>query len=222
MNAVQIYPSLISSQLLRLGDTLTQLDPHVGGYHIDIMDGHFVPNLTWGPAFVEALASATPLPLHIHCMVSNPTDIIRWLKPRPQDLIILHAESTDEINKACLLVKTRGCKVGLALNPDTPVAVAFDVLSIVDHVLLMSVNPGFSGQFFIDAVLLKITTLADEIARQNVRCSIGIDGGITHTNINTVVRHGATQIAAASAIFSASDPVAAVHDLYAAVGADSI
>lgn len=222
MNTVQIYPSLISSQLLRLGDTLAQLDPHVGGYHIDIMDGHFVPNLTWGPAFVEALASVTPLPLHIHCMVSNPADIIQWLKPRLQDLIILHAESTDDIKKACLLVKARGCKVGLALNPNTPVVKVFDSLEYVDNVLLMSVKPGFSGQLFIDQVLPKIAELAGEIARQNVGCSIGIDGGITRANIHCVVQNGATQIAAASAIFSSSDPVAAVHDLYAAAGADSI
>jgi ribulose-phosphate 3-epimerase len=222
VKAIQIYPSLISSPLLTLGQTLTQLNPYVAGYHIDIMDGHFVPNLTWGPAFVEALASATTLPLHIHCMVDNPMQLIPWLTLRPQDLVIFHVESTNEIEKVCAVAKERGAKVGLAINPNTSVTDIFDALFLVDHVLIMSVNPGFSGQFFIDAVLPKITVLANEIARQNLTCTIGIDGGITHTNISSVVRNGATQIAAASAIFSTPDPVVAVHNLYAAAIADSI
>lgn len=216
MKNIALYPSLISSDLLRLADVVTQLNPHVDGYHIDIMDGHFVPNITWGPMFVSALAKVTLLPLHVHCMVSDPRIVARWLDVRPQDLVIAHAEAHVDLKLFCSEVRDRESKVGIALNPQTPVETVFDYLTQVDQILIMSVNPGFSGQHFIHDVMSKIETLADEIARQGAHCAIGIDGGITPENIGAVVRQGATHIAAASAIFSAQDNLAALQNLYVA------
>lgn len=212
-----LYPSLISADLINLGSVMNQLNNHVQGYHIDIMDGHFVPNLTWGPQFVAALQKTTPLPLHIHCMVSNPEKIIKWLFLRPIDLVIIHVESTQDLHAVIEQIREKDAQVGIALNPKTTIKSIEPFIPFIDHLLIMSVNPGFSGQAFIDTSYKKLIEAKKLIVEQDSHCSLGIDGGINISNIRSVVSHGATEIAAASAIFLAPDPIQGVHALINAV-----
>ncbi len=217
MTKFNLYPSLISAPLLKLHETLEQLNPLVQGYHIDIMDGHFVPNLTWGPQFVAAFQQSTSLPLHIHCMVSNPEQIINWLSLRPVDLLIIHAEATQDLHAIIEQMREKDGQVGIALKPETRLKNIEPFITLIDHLLIMSVNPGFSGQTFINASYKKLTEAKQLIIDQEAHCSLGIDGGINISNIASVVSHGATEIAAAQALFSASDPVLGLHALINAI-----
>lgn len=226
---MKIYPSLISSDLLNLGETIEQLIDHCDGFHIDVMDDHFVPNLTWGPAFVQAISQKTKLPIHLHLMVDEPEKWLSRVELKKDDIFIFHIEAVagwpenksadfvEEVNY--LLVKTMGCKVGVAINPKTPVESVFSLLSSLDHVLLMSVEPGFSGQKFMPEVLEKVETLKKQREKLGLSFSIGMDGGINLETIKLAVQAGVDEVGVASAIFSAKpvsakDPVVALQKLY--------
>ncbi len=141
---MKIYPSLISADILNLASVIEQLNPLCDGYHIDIMDGHFVPNLTWGPIFGNAVAKKTELPLHIHLMVSDPTTIAARLTPRPQDCITFHYEAIKKASDMLPTIthlKNMRCHVGIAINPETPAAAIQPYIEAIDAIIIMSVNP---------------------------------------------------------------------------------
>lgn len=213
---MRIFPSLISSPLLSLGATLKTLNDYCDGYHLDIMDDHFVPNLTWGPAFVNAIREATLLPLHVHLMVDNPEQWPKRLTLSPQDTLIIHYESVDQSQLLTMINLIRSCqyRVGIALNPATSVDVLEPIITGIDYVLLMSVNPGFSGQKFIPEVLEKVAPLRTLCKKYNPSCEISMDGGINQQTIKLAAQAGVDSIAAAAAVFFTHDYRQALQDLY--------
>ncbi|MFH1644195.1 MAG: ribulose-phosphate 3-epimerase [bacterium] len=213
---MEIYPSLISSDLLNLQKTINILQPVVDGFHIDVMDDHFVPNLTWGPAFVDAIVGATEKPLHVHIMVDNPTIWTKRIKLlRDRDTLIFHYEAIDckKIPKLIEEIKNQNVNVGIAINPKTDINVVFDFLPDLNNVLIMSVNPGFSGQRFMPQVMDKITPLFEYREKNNFNFKISMDGGIGQSNIKNLVDLGVDQFGIACAIFSQKDWIAAVENL---------
>jgi len=212
---VNFYPSLISSDLLNLAAVIRSLAPHVAGYHLDVMDNHFVPNLTWGAQFINAIARATQLPLQVHLMVDNPRAWIEKLELRSHDFFIFHYEAIakESIGELIAAIKNKGWRIGVAINPETSVESVFPYLSALDLVLVMSVQPGFSGQKFMPEVLEKILPLQQAIARESSRAEICMDGGINLATIESVVRAGVSNIGLASALFSYKDPVGALRAL---------
>lgn len=214
---MEILPSLISGDILNLESTIKLLSNHCDGFHIDVMDDHFVPNLTWGPIFVNAITQRTNLPLHIHLMVDNPVTWVDRIKLRQNDIFIFHLETAldfQEVGDIIEAVKKRNWKVGIAIKPKTEVTHVFEFLNNLDHVLIMSVNPGFSGQKFIPEVTKKIEPLLKERKKMNLSFTIGMDGGIDSTNIRSLSVCGVDQFGVASAVFGQSDPVKALQDLY--------
>ncbi len=214
---MKIYPSLISSDILKLGETLSTFDTLCDGYHIDIMDFHFVPNLTWGPQFVNAFVKATSKPLHVHLMVDNPVAWIDVLDLRSIDSFVFHFESPGLEQSAKIIekIKQKNWRVGMAINPETAVSETFPFLDLLDQVLLMSVKPGFSGQAFLPGVIDKIGPLLEQRDQLGVSFSIGIDGGVAQDNIRSLSKNGIDFACVASAIFSPEDHVQALKDLYA-------
>ncbi len=215
---MKIYPSLISSNLLQLEETLHMLNPRCDGYHLDVMDDHFVPNLTWGPAFVNAIKAKTSLPLHIHLMVTDPASWLERLDLTTHDCFIFHYEAVaNPIDQHDLIKKihAKGWRAGIAINPNTPVDSITSLLPDLDIVLIMSVQPGFSGQAFMPSVLEKISLLFHEKKAHNYPFRISMDGGINQQTIGLVTAtHAVEHIAVASAIFNQPDPCAALQQLY--------
>ena len=214
---MEIYPSLISSNLLNIQETLTQLDPYCHGYHLDVMDDHFVPNLTWGADFINAIIAATTKPIHVHLMVQDPTRWIKRLNLRSTDIFIFHYESFSQPHDCQKLLDqliTNNIHAGMAINPATPIATITDFLPLLKQVLVMSVNPGFSGQTFIQETTEKIQPLASLRKVHDLPFQICMDGGINHDNLRSLVELGVDQVAVASAIFAHQDPVASIQKLY--------
>jgi len=214
---MKIYPSLISGDILNIEKMVTTLNDVCDGYHVDVMDDHFVPNLTWGPAFVAAIGSISSLPLHVHLMVDKPGKWLDRLTLKKDDLFIFHHEvffHDEDIVALLESGKKCGCKVGIAVNPKTDVDKVFSCLSHVDHVLLMSVEPGFSGQSFMPEVVEKVQPLVAQRNQQGVSFTIGMDGGIGKENIKMVADAGVDCVGIASAIFSQKNSVAALKELY--------
>ena len=218
---MEIHPSLISSNLLNLERTIKVLEPYCEGYHLDVMDYHFAPNLTWGPMFINAFIDSTNKPFFIHLMVNHP---LVWIEPmslRPQDFFVFHYEAFSSygnqniyaINKCISLLKEKGCKLGIAINPNTEIEVVFPFLAVVDTVLVMSVYPGFSGQTFIPDVVDKIPLLVEERKRIDASFKIAMDGGINMQNIAELHKAGVEQFGIASAIFNNADLVIAIQEL---------
>jgi ribulose-phosphate 3-epimerase len=215
---VEIFPSLISSDILNLEKTMQLLDKHCDGYHIDVMDDHFVPNLTWGPAFVNAIKKATELPLHVHLMVEEPEHWIDRLDLNSSDIFIFHIEVFLGSTKICRdlieSVQKKNWRVGIAINPDTSVESVHEFLRDVDHVLLMSVQPGFSGQLFMSDVLQKVEPILRVRRDKDLTFTLGMDGGIDKNNIEMIANEGVEQVGIASGIFTQKDWVQALKDLY--------
>ncbi|MFH1831385.1 MAG: ribulose-phosphate 3-epimerase [bacterium] len=214
---MKIYPSLISSNVLELKHTITLLDEHCDGYHLDVMDDHFVPNLTWGPVFINAIAATTGLPVQVHLMVDNPVLWIDRLKLTSRDTFIFHIESVkDSLAAKDIIEKVRekDMNVGIALNPKTSVDAIKDIVPLVDKVLVMSVEPGFSGQAFIPEVMHKVEQLCAMRDLQRLSFLICMDGGVGYNNITQLAEAGVDIVAVASAIFSRKDIVCALKDLY--------
>ena len=208
--AIEIYPSLISADILSLRDVLETLDQHVDGYHIDVMDFHFVPNCTMGPVFVNALTQATDKPLHVHLMVDNPEQWLEVLTLREHDVFVFHYEATTQHIQLIDAVKNKGCRVGIAINPQTHPQGVLELIEHIDQVLVMSVEPGFSGQKFMPQVMEKLPLLT-----QQSTCKIAMDGGIGPDNIAMLAERGVTQFGIASAIFDSADPIEVIKDLRA-------
>ena len=206
MRPIKIAPSILSADFGRLADEVRAVSVAGADYvHVDVMDGHFVPNLTIGPVVVAAIRKATTLPLDVHLMIENPGAYIDAFAKAGADLIGVHEEACRHLHRALQQIRQTGKRVSVTLNPHTPWQHIRYVLENVDQVLVMSVNPGFGGQAFIPNVLPKIEELREEIVRRGLDVDIEVDGGIKVDNIARVVSAGANVLVAGSAVFEQPD-----------------
>jgi ribulose-phosphate 3-epimerase len=202
----KIAPSILSADFTRLGEEIKAVEKAGADYiHIDVMDGHFVPNITVGPMIVKAARRASGLPLDVHLMIENPELYIDDFVKAGSDLITVHAETVTHLHRLLGVIRDAGVKAGAALNPATPLSSIEYVLEHVDMVVLMTVNPGFGGQSFIPEVLPKITELKKMIVQRGMKLDIEVDGGINVKNIAQVARAGANVFVAGNAIFGSRD-----------------
>lgn len=213
-SVIEIAPSILSADFTRLGEEVRGAER--GGaslVHVDVMDGHFVPNLTIGPMIVKALKRVTDLPLDCHLMINDPDRYLNEFANAGAGLISVHVEAAVHLHRTLAAIRALGCRPGVALNPATPLAAVEEALPFVDYVLVMSVNPGFGGQSFIHTVLDKISRLRDMIYGRGLRVHIEVDGGIDADNVAAVVRSGAEWIVAGTAVFGSGDPESATQTL---------
>lgn len=211
---IQIAPSILSADFSRLGDEIKAAERGGAGLiHVDVMDGHFVPNITIGPLVVKAVRRATDLPLDCHLMITDPDFYIDDFARAGASMISVHVEAVAHLHRTLTAIRELGCRPGVVLNPATPLGSIDEALPFVDYVLVMSVNPGFGGQSFIGTSLDKISRLRSMIDSRGLNVHIEVDGGIGLNNVATVVRHGAEWIVAGSAVFGKGDPEAATREL---------
>jgi ribulose-phosphate 3-epimerase len=211
---VEIAPSILSADFRRLGEQIAEVEEAGASYiHVDVMDGHFAPNLTVGPFIVEWVRKATKLPIDAHLMIENPDNFIGAFARAGANMISVHPEATYHLDRTLNHIRQAGCKAGVVLNPATPLAMIEEVVAEVDYVLLMSVNPGFSGQKFITSSLDKLRRLRDLIRMKFSPARIEIDGGVGLGNAAEVVAAGAEILVAGSAVFGAEKPDEALKEL---------
>jgi ribulose-phosphate 3-epimerase len=209
---VRVAPSILSADFSKLGEAV-QLAERAGAdlIHVDIMDGHFVPNLTLGPQLVAAIRRETGLPIDVHLMVERPREFVPLFHEAGADWISIHVEATAHLNKDLNLIRSLGRKAGAALNPATPVGALEEVMDDLDYILIMSVNPGWGGQSFIPSCLDKIRRLHDWIRGEGRVIPIEVDGGIKLDNAAEIIQAGMDVIVAGSAVFASPDPAAAIR-----------
>jgi len=211
---VQILPSILSANFARLGEDIGTVER--GGakmLHVDVMDGHFVPNLTLGPPVVKSIRKITNLILDVHLMITDPDTYAPIFIEAGADQVSVHYEAATHLDRTLRLIQSHGAKAGIVLNPATPVSLLEDVIEVADYVLVMSVNPGFGGQEFIPNSLNKIRRL-DQIRRdRRLDFAIEIDGGVSHENTESIVQAGCDWLVAGSHIFHSADPAATVKEL---------
>jgi len=213
---ILLAPSILSADFSKLGEEVRAIeDAGADWIHVDVMDGHFVPNLTIGPLVVEALKPLTKLPLDCHLMVTKPEEWIDAFAKAGAASITVHAEAATHLDRLLHQIKEKGCKAGVSINPATPLTAVEEVLDIVDLVLIMSVNPGFGGQKFIETTAQKVERLAQIRGKRNYL--IEIDGGINHSNISRLAKIGVDVFVAGNAVFGAKDRKKAVKELKEAV-----
>ncbi len=211
---IKVAPSILSADFTRLAEEIGAVE-RAGAdlIHIDVMDGHFVPNITIGPLVVKAARKATKLPLDVHLMIENPDRYIPDFAKAGADIITIHAEASKNLDEDIELIKMNNVKPGVVINPATPAEKVFHVLDKVAMVLVMSVNPGFEGQKFMPEVLPKIRELRSRVASLGSRVDIEIDGGINAETAKEAVKAGANVLVAGSAIFYSKDYAAAIKSL---------
>ena len=211
---IKIAPSILSADFSKLGEDIVKLEKGGADWiHVDVMDGHFVPNLSFGPMVMKAIRHLTKVPFDVHLMMDNPMDFVDEFISAGADSITLHAEVLPHLHRSIAYIKDRGIKAAVSLNPSTPLQVLDYVLQNLDMVLLMAVNPGFGGQSFIPAMMQKIRDLKGKLDSINSQADIQVDGGITTDNIHQVVQAGANCIVAGSSVFSTGDPVSMIAKL---------
>ena len=216
---VKIAPSILSADFMNLEDDIRMIERGGAGYvHVDVMDGHFVPNLTIGVPHVKQLKSITKLPLDVHLMISNPLEQLPWFIEAGSDIITVHAEPLEgeELNRAVQLIHEGGAKACVSLKPNTPVEVLTDVIASLEMVLVMSVEPGFSGQGYIEGSEQKVAQVV-QLAREagNEELLIEVDGGIGAKTVERVCAQGADVVVCGNAVFKADDPEAAIQQIKA-------
>jgi ribulose-phosphate 3-epimerase len=204
---IELAPSILSADFARLAEQVRAASEGGGTViHVDVMDGHFVPNLTVGPPLVKSLRKATKLPLDCHLMIENPDQFIAEFAEAGADWISVHQEACRHLNRTLNLIQSHDVLAGVVINPATPVETLSEVLEIVDYVLVMSVNPGFGGQKFIPETVHKIRRLADLRSERGLNYRIEVDGGIALETVAEVVRAGAEILVAGNAVFGQGDP----------------
>jgi ribulose-phosphate 3-epimerase len=207
---IKIAPSVLSADFGALADEIAKVEAEADLLHVDVMDGHFVPNLTIGPLIVEAIHRRTRVPLDVHLMIQNPERYIGAFARAGASYLTVHVEVCPHLHRTIQQIREAGVKAGVAVNPSTSLHTVEHVLGEVDLVLVMSVNPGFGGQSFIPFVLKKIEELARRMGRLPERPELEVDGGIKIENCRAVAQAGATILVAGSAIFGAPNPRAAL------------
>jgi ribulose-phosphate 3-epimerase len=213
-----IAPSILAADLGHLADEVRKVEEAGADWiHIDIMDGHFVPNLTMGPAIVEAVRGVTRLPLDVHLMLTNPLEMVEPFAKAGADFISVHREVLDDVESALRHIESFGKKAALVINPDTPAESVSPFISRAAMILVMSVHPGFAGQGFIEGVLPKLEQLRDLKRRRGSSCLLEIDGGIKVSNIARVIAAGADVVVAGSGVFATPDYRATIAAMKAAI-----
>ncbi|WP_213423311.1 ribulose-phosphate 3-epimerase [Bhargavaea massiliensis] len=208
---IKIAPSILSADFAKLGEEVREVEQAGADYiHIDVMDGHFVPNITLGPNIVKALRPVTDLPLDVHLMISDPDRYIADFAEAGADIITVHAEACNHLHRTVQLIRSHGVKAGVVLNPHTPHEILEYVIDDLDMVLLMTVNPGFGGQSFIKEVVPKISKVCAMIRERGLSTEIEVDGGITADTIAECAKAGANVFVAGSAIYNRDDRAAAI------------
>lgn len=212
---LRIAPSILSADFARLGEEIQEAEQGGADWiHVDVMDGRFVPNITLGPVVVESIRPYTRLPLDVHLMIVEPEKYIADFVKAGADLVTVHAEASIHLHRTLQMIRAEGAKAGVALNPATPVSVLEHVLDELDLVLIMTVNPGFGGQQFIEATLKKIASVKKMLKERNMtHIDIEVDGGINVETAPQVVNHGANVLVAGNAIFGEKDRKQAIQSI---------
>ncbi len=211
---VKIAPSILSADFSRLGEEIKDVELGGADYiHVDVMDGHFVPNITIGPLIVEAIRPVTKLPLDVHLMIENPDQYVEAFAKAGADYITVHVEACRHLHRTIQNIKSYGVKAGVVLNPATPVESIQHVIEDVDMVLLMSVNPGFGGQKFIPSVLPKIKQVREMADEKGLDIEIEIDGGVNEETAKLCIEAGANVLVAGSAVYNQPDRKKAIEAL---------
>ena len=202
---IKISPSILSADFSILGDEIKSLEKAGADLiHVDVMDGHFVPNITMGPPIIKMVRKCTKLPFDVHLMISPVEKYIKAFADAGSDIITIHPEATDNLKRAVGTIKSLGKKAGVSLNPKTPISALMDVINDIDLILIMSVNPGFAGQSFMSEVLPKVTELRKMINEKKLKIDIEIDGGINFETAPLAVKAGANILVSGTTIFSGS------------------
>jgi len=211
---VEILPSILAADFARLGDQIAALE--AAGcrmFHLDVMDGHFVPNITIGPPVVRSLRQATRAILDVHLMIENPDQYAPVFIQAGADQVSVHQEACKHLDGTLRMIRSEGAKAGVVINPATPVATLDDVLEVADYVLVMSVNPGFGGQRFIPHALDKVRELAARRKERGLQFPIEIDGGVTKENLGKIIDAGVEWVVAGSSVFHTVNPPAAFEEM---------
>jgi ribulose-phosphate 3-epimerase len=212
--SIRLAPSILSANFAALGDDIRKVE-EAGAHllHVDVMDGHFVPNITIGPPVVRSIRKATRLPLDVHLMISDPDKYIQAFVEAGANMLTVHAEATVHLDRTLNFIRSQNVGVGVSINPATPVSTVEHVLGLADMLLIMTVNPGFGGQKFIPYTVEKIRRARQLIEDGQHRCVIEVDGGIDSDTLPEVVKAGAEVLVAGSAIFNAPDPARKIKEL---------
>ena len=212
---IKIAPSILSADFAAMGKAVQKLEAQGADWvHFDVMDGNFVPNITFGPGMCKAIRPLTKLPIDVHLMVEHPSDWIVPFKEAGADILTIHVESAEHhLHRALQQIHANGMQAGVVLNPATPICTCVHLLSECDLVLLMSVNPGFGGQSFIPETPNKIRSLKDEILKRNLSTLIEIDGGVNPETARLCIEAGADVLVAGSAVFKAKSPAKMIQSL---------
>jgi ribulose-phosphate 3-epimerase len=217
--AIKLAPSILAADFARLGDQVTEAESAgANRIHVDVMDGHFVPNISMGTPIISSLRKVTRLPLEAHLMISNPDFFVDEFAAAGADAFLVHWEGNNDLSRTVHRVKTLGRRIGVAINPATPAAVLEEIMPALDQVLVMTVNPGFGHQHFLHTTLPKVKRTREMIDRIKPGCGLEVDGGVDATTAPLAVAAGADVLVAGSAIFNDSENVtAAIERLRAAI-----
>ena len=211
---VRIAPSILSADFSKLGEEVAAIEAAGADWvHIDVMDGHFVPNLTFGAPVVSCLRKVTKMPFDVHLMVEAPQNYIADFANAGADILTVHLETAPHLHRVIQAIKEAGLKAAVSLNPSTPLCLLEEILPDLDMVLLMSVNPGFGGQAFIPSSLEKVRKLRQMLDAKGLKTDIQVDGGVTPDNAAQLIAAGATVLVAGSAVYKAPDMANAIHSL---------
>ncbi|MCX6108860.1 MAG: ribulose-phosphate 3-epimerase [Proteobacteria bacterium] len=224
MNPIIVAPSLLAADCLHFADEVASVEKAgADWHHVDVMDGHFVPNLTFGLPFVAALKKVAKIPLDVHIMVANPDEVALDYVRAGADILVFHIEAARHPHRLCQAIRAAGAKVGIAVNPGTALELVYPLLDDVDVIMLMSVNPGFGGQKFIPQTVERIATLSRAISLRGraKQVIIEVDGGITAQTAPQVAAAGATALVAGTFVFGANDRAKAIHSLHLAASSEA-
>lgn len=211
---IKIFPSIIEANILNLEQEIKKLEPYCDGFHLDVMDGHFVENLTFGPDLINQTRKISSKQLFIHLMVDNPEQWVNLIKLNKDDIFAFHVEASKEPEKLIAEIHKKKWLASLAISPKTDIEKIYSFISSLDQILIMSVEPGKSGQKFIPETLKKIERLSNYKAKNSLKFVIAVDGGVNKNNIVDLINLGAQDFAIASAVFKAPNPINELENLY--------